>query len=110
MSKKKRKTPRITTQPRIPHWSYQVYDKGDYLLIKTANHKGAPCATQRLILRKHEPEWMRVGRHMIDLAYDHEAGNAVVPGFGAKYADWYTFYAQTENVTIAEPHGKTTNT
>lgn len=93
MSKHKRKTPRITTQPRIPHWSYAVYDRGDYLLVKTANHKGAPFTTQRLILRKHEPEWMRVGRHMIDLAYDHETRDAVVPGFGAKLVDGYTFYA-----------------
>lgn len=97
--RKPRKIPRITGQPRIPYWQYRYIDKGDYALIETTNFSGAPIHTQRLLLKQHVPEWMREAMRLINLAYEEDGRDGVVPGFGRRFAmsSNYVFYAQDKN-------------
>ena len=101
--RKTRKIAILTKYPRHPDAEYYVEAavSPGYMYVKMlrSGRKEPTSATiynATIYNVTNMPKWMTQGMQMLDLAYDSNLREGVIPGFGQLVGGRYTFYKQSQ--------------
>jgi hypothetical protein len=88
----------LTKYPRHPDAEYHVEAASSpgYVYVKMFRSGRREPTSPTLYNVANMPKWMTQGVQMLDLAYDPNIKEGVIPGFGQLVGGKYTFYKQTQ--------------